>query len=172
VKDCPTATHRSETKWKAYAGVERWRDQPHEDWLPEVLEITEALWKLLIGRTLRAEVWTLFRQNGRHGNRECTGHHVDTVNADKLRTDVSVEPTVYRVYRTPDILWGVEPYLPVVPLLLPSKDAPPSNAKQQAQRKPEQPPVSPRAFAERLRRGPAPAASAVDEVLNRNGQHS
>lgn len=119
-KYCPSATHRAKTLWKAYAAVERWRDVPFEDWIPEVLEITERLWERLAGRVLRGEVWTLKREVGRSGHKECVGEHVDTINEEHLRSDVVLETTVCRVYRTDNILWDVDPFLPVRQILAPS----------------------------------------------------
>jgi hypothetical protein len=127
-EDCPAAIHRSGSRWKGYAAVERWRDVPYEDWLPQVLEITAGLWTKLQGRLLRGEVWTLWRELGLHGCKEVCGEHVDTVNADMLREDVPVEPTIYRVYGTKRILFGVEPPLPPLPVLMPSKSPPPRKA--------------------------------------------
>lgn len=126
-EECKTETHRSRTMWKAYAPVERWRDVPHEDWLPEVLEITENLWRAMKDHDLRAEIWTLFLQVSRFEKNEVWGEHVDTINADHLRQPFDVKPTVFRIYRTIDIQFGVESYLPAVPVLEPSAGARPKN---------------------------------------------
>jgi hypothetical protein len=128
-KDCPAAIHRSHTTWKFYAAIERWRERPFEDWIPEVLEGTENLWRVVNGKILRGTVWTLFRQLGRHGKRELTGEQVDEINADHLRTDIVMENTVMRVFRTDDIMWDVPCFIPAVSVALPSKDAPPKNAR-------------------------------------------
>lgn len=122
---CPGTLHKGPTRFKAYCAAERWRDYPYEDWLPCVLEITEALWRRLHGRRLRGEVWTLYRQLSHWSKKELGGEHVDTVDDTILRRDVNVELVVSRVYGTNCILWGVEPVLDPVPLLEPSKDRPP-----------------------------------------------
>jgi hypothetical protein len=93
--------------------------------MPEVLEITENLWRSLQGRELRGEVWTVWTQVSRYSKEEVTGEHVDTVNVEALRPCFDPRPTIYRVYRTDTIEFGVDQYLPPVPMLMPMKSAPP-----------------------------------------------
>jgi len=122
---CKTDVHRSRTVWKGYAAVEIWRPKPHADWCPTVLEITERLDELLKGRDYRGEVWSLFRQSGRQGHAEVTGHLLQTRASDSCRDPFRVEGVVQRIYRTPHIDFGAESPLPPRVFLAPSQMDPP-----------------------------------------------
>lgn len=126
---CPPSNHRLSSCWKAYAPAEVWRDAPYRDWTPVILEITERMWEGMQTYTLRGTVWTIFRQIGEHKRLECAAALVDVVEPAELRTDVSVEPVVTRIYRTAEIEWDVLPYLPARQLLTSSFGAPPPTAK-------------------------------------------
>lgn len=125
---CPLVTHRLSTCWKGYAPAELWRESPHRDYWPCVLEITERLWELLHEHTLRGQVWELFRVLGDHRRVEVSGRLVDLVDPRGLRDDVRVEPVVCRVYRTTDIAWDVGPVMPPRQVLGPVVDAPPPDS--------------------------------------------
>lgn len=123
---CPRALHAGDTRFKAYAACERWRPEPYGDWLPCVLEITEALWRIMRKHELRGTYWSLWRLKSEGAPKEVTGELVDEVNADALRKDVDIYVVVHRVYGTNDIHWGVEPLLDPIPPLPPSTDGPPA----------------------------------------------
>lgn len=166
---CPTANHRARTTWKAYAPVEAWRPAPHDDWMPAVLEITERLWGKLRGRPIKGEVWKLFRQTGRHGYREVCGSPQGLVLPERLRTDVTVEEVVKRVYRTTLIAWDVEEYLPAPPILEPSKDQPPQTDRvKNPKPRPKDESMSNREFVERLKND---VGRPVEAEPARNGTH-
>lgn len=169
VDRCPSAHHRAKTLWKAYAAVERWRDRPYEDWVPEVIEITERLWERLCDHELRGEVWTFRREVGRAGHKECVGELVDRVNPDRLRTDVILERTVYRVYRTDDIKWDVEVFLQPRQILEASKDGPPRGIERP---KKDAPKGNARALNEILKEGTKRIfAMPTESNGNGNGNH-
>lgn len=124
----PSFCHKAGKRFYGYAAAERWRDA-YEDWLPCVLEITEGLWRRLVGRRLRGEVWTIWRGPSQWSKKEVTGEHVDTIDDSRLRRDVDVYTVVQRCYGTDQILWGVVPALNVASPLEPSKDLPPLNKR-------------------------------------------
>jgi hypothetical protein len=126
---CPKALHAGATRFKAYAACERWRPEPIGDWLPCVLEITEALWRIMRKHELRGTYWSLWRLKSEGAPKEVTGDLVDEVDADTLRKDVDIYVVVHRVYGTNDIHWGVEPLLDPIPPLPPSTDGPPASLR-------------------------------------------
>lgn len=123
--ECPTSTHRTRQTWKGYAACEFWRDVPHEDWCPAVFEVTEHLYEKMQGRRVRGEVWKVWREVVKKDVTQVVGEMIDEVNRDRLRAPFKVEPAVWRVYQTKDILWGVEPYFPAPELVVPSAGARP-----------------------------------------------
>jgi hypothetical protein len=146
-----------------------WFDAPYNIWVPMVLEITERLWEKLVGRNLRGEYWTLFRQVGRHGHKEVCGELVDVTSGSSLRNDVKIEATVQRVYRTKDIAWDVPLHLPARAVLAPSSDPPPPLASNQ---RAEQPPASAAELKAMLDASRKRLAKATGSATHsRNGTH-
>lgn len=183
---CPTATHRGKTVWKGYAAAEYWRDRPWEDWCPCIIEITERCAEQMQGHLLRAQVWKLERGTGRNGTKEVMAEHIDDVNGDRLRKEFSIEAAVWRVYRTRDIEFDVDPYLPPRMLLTASAgDRPKICPDPEAAKKAPKEPYIP--FSERLRlnrlkeqeqggeekteRGPLPSSPPPLPPFSSNGKH-
>ena len=153
---CPAGFHERQPKrFYAYVAAERWREM-YEDWLPCVLEITESMFRRMIGRELRGEVWTFQRGLAQWTKYELSGEHVDTIDVTRLRRDITVRKVVERCYGTDLILWGVLPNMDVPPPLEASRDAPPKHLRRRSAEKAkaadrERPANSP-ADLERLRK--------------------
>jgi hypothetical protein len=137
VESCVKKIHEKPLSWRAYAAVEVWRDAPHDDWCPAVLEITETLGEKLRDRALIGEVWKVYRVRTDGKHRECSGHLESVGRPAPIDSRGWIETALYRLYGTVQIAWGVSPILPPPVKLEPRKaDRPTGAVIQTAESKP------------------------------------
>jgi hypothetical protein len=92
--------------------MEWYDDADSKLWVPSVLEITDSLGNFLRDHRLLGEVWELFRQKSDGQHRECAGRFVQVDRPPMIDTRAWVPAVCYRLWRTDQVLWGVEPWLP------------------------------------------------------------
>lgn len=146
--DCPPATHRVQWVFKAYCAAEWWIEDEHV-WRPIALEITEALYPHLVGRSVRGEVWNVWRVQlaNKHTKVLCALDSVLSPNV--LPTAFDFRAVVSRVIRCPNVKWGVVPHLPAQVHLETSVGAPPLHRQPEAETAPT--PEAPKTPAEARR---------------------
>jgi hypothetical protein len=121
--DCPQATHKSGSTWKAYAPCRQW-DHAIGCWIPFALEITEALEETLRGRDLRGEVWRLSRARKKKKPGAVQGVLEERRDDPSLMVAFDVRQVIERRYHCGPLLWDIPN--PVHPkLTVETTDAPP-----------------------------------------------
>jgi hypothetical protein len=123
-ESCPLAVHRSRTLWYGYAPVHLWRPQ-RDDWLPGVLEITEALDELLRDRRLRGELWMLQRSLGKKKTGPVTGVLLETREDVATPPPFDVRTPLFRLYHSTALQLGVGNPLPRKLVMAAQRLAPP-----------------------------------------------
>jgi hypothetical protein len=120
-KDCLPVVHRTRTIWKGYAPGDGW-DCHQRLWIPVVLEITELMEHMLVGRDLRGEVWMFFRSKLRG---PVQGAFSEKQQEKQCRKCFSIAPIVERFYHQSNLLLGVPNPIPPKTFLEPLEgDAP------------------------------------------------
>lgn len=165
-ESCLPAIHKARTLYYGYAPAHVWRPR-QEDWLPAVLEITEALEEVLRGRRLAGEVWLLQRQTTKKKTGPVSGVLLEVKDAGITPPAFDIRAPLYRLYHTTTLHLGVANPLPRK-LLLPTVKMPPPPGPE-AFGLAEAPAPSERQ-AEALRRlAPRGLDAAAAEATRRNG---
>jgi hypothetical protein len=125
VERCPRKVHEQPRDWRAYVAVEVWQPEPLAVWMPGVLEVTANLGETLRERHLVGEVWRLFRRPSPGGRKECAGVLIEVGRPAPVDCRLWLETVLFRVWRTLDVEWGVEPILPPPLSVEPRRAAPP-----------------------------------------------
>lgn len=105
--DCPPAIHRGTTLYYAYAAGLVWDTQTRK-WSPVVIQATSNLEEQLRGRSLRGEVWTLIRGDGRGPTGDLSGVYVERWDVNQLIPPFDPRPVICRAKGLQSITLGAK----------------------------------------------------------------
>jgi hypothetical protein len=127
-RECRSDWHRLDTIWKGYAPVERY-DETFKAWIPEVLEISEALELHFRGRFARGQLWELSRPAARRGeNPPICGKLVNAAYEGEVPLAHPYIPALRTLYHSLDIELGVANPMPGRAVVQPRVGPPPRPA--------------------------------------------
>lgn len=115
-QDCPSALHKVEPQWKAYAPVQQWIHEV-QGWRYAVLEVTGNLSEFFTSRKLRGEIWNVERVGPTKKKTKVVGRYLERVGEQSLPLAFDILPVLKRFFSTP-VLGTLDAPNPIPPRLL------------------------------------------------------